>query len=57
MSRRDAPKRSVARWVRVIALENRNEMPAHEFEIEEAEVEGIEIPAGSARTGSWARIM
>jgi formate dehydrogenase beta subunit len=32
-----------ARRVRVIALENRQEMPAHEFEIEEAEVEGIEI--------------
>jgi NAD-dependent dihydropyrimidine dehydrogenase PreA subunit len=27
----------------VVALENRQEMPAHEFEIEEAEVEGIEI--------------
>ncbi len=32
-----------ARRVRVVALENRQEMPAHEFEIEEAEVEGIEI--------------
>jgi formate dehydrogenase beta subunit len=32
-----------ARRVRVVALENREEMPAHEFEIEEAEVEGIEI--------------
>jgi formate dehydrogenase (NADP+) beta subunit len=29
--------------VRLVALENRAEMPAHEFEIEEAEVEGIEI--------------
>ena len=36
-------KRLGARRVRVIALENRSEMPAHEFEIEEAEVEGIEI--------------
>jgi formate dehydrogenase beta subunit len=36
-------KRLGARRVRVIALENRQEMPAHEFEIEEAEVEGIEI--------------
>jgi len=36
-------KRLGARRVRVIALENRTEMPAHEFEIEEAEVEGIEI--------------
>ncbi len=32
-----------ARRVRVLALENRQEMPAHEFEIEEAEDEGIEI--------------
>jgi formate dehydrogenase beta subunit len=32
-----------ARRVRVIALESREEMPAHEFELEEAEVEGIEI--------------
>jgi formate dehydrogenase beta subunit len=32
-----------ARRVRVVALENRQEMPAHEVEIEEAEVEGIEI--------------
>jgi formate dehydrogenase (NADP+) beta subunit len=32
-----------AHRVRVVALENRQEMPAHEFEIEEAEVEGIEI--------------
>jgi formate dehydrogenase beta subunit len=29
--------------VRLVALENRAEMPAHEFEIEEAEIEGIEI--------------
>ncbi|MDP9297166.1 MAG: FAD-dependent oxidoreductase, partial [Actinomycetota bacterium] len=29
--------------VRVVALESRDEMPAHEVEIEEAEVEGIEI--------------
>src|SRR5205085_5613106 len=36
-------KRLGAGRVRVIALENRQEMPAHEFEIEEAEVEGIEI--------------
>lgn len=36
-------KRMGARRVRVVALENRQEMPAHEFEIEEAEVEGIEI--------------
>jgi NADPH-dependent glutamate synthase beta subunit-like oxidoreductase len=36
-------KRMGARRVRVMALENREEMPAHEFEIEEAEVEGIEI--------------
>ena len=36
-------KRLGARRVRVVALENRQEMPAHEFEIEEAEVEGIEI--------------
>ena len=39
---RDA-KRLGARRVRVVALESREEMPAHEFEIEEAEVEGIEI--------------
>lgn len=32
-----------ARRVRVVALESRVEMPAHEFEIEEAEVEGIEV--------------
>ncbi|HEX9122054.1 MAG TPA: FAD-dependent oxidoreductase [Actinomycetota bacterium] len=32
-----------ARRVRVVSLENRQEMPAHEFEIEEAEVEGIEL--------------
>ncbi len=32
-----------AREVRVVALEARYEMPAFEFEIEEAEVEGIEI--------------
>jgi formate dehydrogenase (NADP+) beta subunit len=36
-------KRLGARRVRVVALENRQEMPAHEFEIEEAEVEGIEV--------------
>jgi NADPH-dependent glutamate synthase beta subunit-like oxidoreductase/NAD-dependent dihydropyrimidine dehydrogenase PreA subunit len=36
-------KRLGARRVRVVALESRSEMPAHEFEIEEAEVEGIEI--------------
>jgi NADPH-dependent glutamate synthase beta subunit-like oxidoreductase/NAD-dependent dihydropyrimidine dehydrogenase PreA subunit len=36
-------KRMGARRVRVVALENREEMPAHEVEIEEAEVEGIEI--------------
>jgi formate dehydrogenase (NADP+) beta subunit len=36
-------KRMGARRVRVVALENREEMPAHEFEIEEAEVEGIDI--------------
>jgi formate dehydrogenase (NADP+) beta subunit len=36
-------KRLGARRVRVIALENREEMPAHEFEIEEAEAEGIDI--------------
>jgi formate dehydrogenase beta subunit len=36
-------KRMGARRVRVVALENRQEMPAHEFEIEEAEVEGIEV--------------
>jgi formate dehydrogenase beta subunit len=36
-------KRLGARRVRVVALESREEMPAHEFEIEEAEVEGIEI--------------
>jgi formate dehydrogenase (NADP+) beta subunit len=36
-------KRMGARRVRVVALESREEMPAHEFEIEEAEVEGIEI--------------
>lgn len=36
-------KRMGARRVRVVALENREEMPAHEFEIEEAEVEGIEV--------------
>jgi NADPH-dependent glutamate synthase beta subunit-like oxidoreductase len=32
-----------ARDVTVVALEARDEMPAHEFEIEEAEVEGITI--------------
>ena len=32
-----------ARRVRIVALENREEMPAHGFEIEEAENEGIEI--------------
>jgi formate dehydrogenase (NADP+) beta subunit len=32
-----------ARDVKVVALESRAEMPAHEFEIEEAEVEGIEL--------------
>ena len=32
-----------ARRVRLVALENRQEMPAHEVEIEEAELEGIEI--------------
>jgi formate dehydrogenase beta subunit len=32
-----------ARDVTVVALEARSEMPAHEFEIEEAEVEGIRI--------------
>ncbi|MGZ4109779.1 MAG: FAD-dependent oxidoreductase [Actinomycetota bacterium] len=32
-----------ARNVTVVALEARDEMPAHEFEIEEAEVEGITI--------------
>jgi formate dehydrogenase (NADP+) beta subunit len=36
-------KRLGAKRVRVVALESREEMPAHEFEIEEAEVEGIEI--------------
>jgi formate dehydrogenase (NADP+) beta subunit len=36
-------KRMGARRVRVVALESRQEMPAHEFEIEEAEVEGIEV--------------
>jgi formate dehydrogenase beta subunit len=32
-----------AKRVRIVSLESRSEMPAHEFEIEEAEVEGIEI--------------
>jgi formate dehydrogenase (NADP+) beta subunit len=32
-----------ARDVTVVALEARDEMPAHEFEIEEAEIEGIKI--------------
>ena len=41
--RRAVAKRLGARRVRVVALESREEMPAHEFEIEEAEVEGIEI--------------
>ncbi len=36
-------RRLGARRVRVVALENRQEMPAHEFEIQEAELEGIEI--------------
>ena len=36
-------KRLGARRVRVVALESREEMPAHEFEIEEAEIEGIEV--------------
>jgi NADPH-dependent glutamate synthase beta subunit-like oxidoreductase/NAD-dependent dihydropyrimidine dehydrogenase PreA subunit len=36
-------KRMGARRVRVVALESREEMPAHEFEIEEAEVEGIDV--------------
>jgi formate dehydrogenase beta subunit len=39
-------KRMGARRVRVVALENRQEMPAHEFEVEEAEVEGVEIRLG-----------
>ena len=36
-------KRLGARRVRVVALESREEMPAHEFEIEEAELESIEV--------------
>lgn len=36
-------RRLGARDVRVVALEARSEMPAHEYEIEEAELEGIEI--------------
>jgi formate dehydrogenase beta subunit len=32
-----------AHRVRVVALENRREMPSHEFEIQEAEAEGIQI--------------
>ncbi|MDP9232963.1 MAG: FAD-dependent oxidoreductase, partial [Actinomycetota bacterium] len=36
-------KRMGARRVRVVALESRAEMPAHEFEIEEAEIEGTEV--------------
>jgi formate dehydrogenase beta subunit len=36
-------KRMGARDVTIVALEAREEMPAHEFEIEEAEVEGIRI--------------
>jgi formate dehydrogenase (NADP+) beta subunit len=36
-------KRMGAREVRVVSLEARNEMPAHEFEIVEAEREGIEF--------------
>lgn len=35
--------RAGARDVTVVSLENRKEMPAHEFEIEEAEKEGIEF--------------
>jgi formate dehydrogenase (NADP+) beta subunit len=36
-------RRLGARRVRIVALEDRSEMPASAFEIEEAEVEGIEI--------------
>jgi formate dehydrogenase beta subunit len=36
-------KRMGARTVQVVALESREEMPALEFEIEEAEVEGIQV--------------
>ncbi len=36
-------KRMGARRVRVVSLESREEMPAHGFEIEEAEVEGVEM--------------
>ena len=36
-------KRLGAHRVRVVALESREEMPAHEFEIEEAELESIEV--------------
>jgi len=36
-------KRLGARRVRVVALESREEMPAHEFEIQEAELESIEV--------------
>ncbi len=35
--------RAGAREITVVSLENRKEMPAHEFEIEEAEKEGIEF--------------
>lgn len=38
-----AALRMGAREVRIVALENRDEMPAHEFEIHEAEVEGIDF--------------
>jgi formate dehydrogenase (NADP+) beta subunit len=36
-------RRMGARRVRVVALESRSEMPAHEFEIEEAEIEGTQV--------------
>jgi formate dehydrogenase (NADP+) beta subunit len=36
-------KRMGARRVRLVSLENREEMPAHEYEIEEAELEGIQM--------------
>jgi formate dehydrogenase (NADP+) beta subunit len=36
-------KRMGARRVRVVALESRAEMPAHEYEIEEAEIEGTQV--------------
>ena len=47
-------RRLGARDVTVVSLESRAEMPAHEFEIEEAEAEGVRLPAPpGSQSGSW----